>query len=173
MPKVTIALIGDKGTHKSEIIQFWLSLRSDGIDDDGSYSKIFWINDKPFMLAIHKLHKPVLQHYDGIVYVCKGIDDIHTVQKNMRVYIDSSAYQCTLMLGNNPSTKLFAKDMYSTTLDHSQLQTVLNCITTKTFLASNIIFDSNEPLIPWKEKVILEDYYVSVDQLDKDCCLIL
>lgn len=169
MPKITIALIGDKGTHKSEIIQFWLSLRPDGIDNAGSYSKIFWLNDKPFMLSINKLYSPDTTIYDGIVYMCKGIDDIHTVQKNMRAYANSQAYQCTLMLGNNPSSKLFGYDMYSTTLDHEQIQTVLNQITAKTFLASNIVFDSSEPLIPPRE-VILEDHYVSIDQLDKDCC---
>lgn len=173
IPKITIALVGDKGTHKKEIIRHWLSLRPDMIDNNDYYSKIFWLESKPFMLIIHKQRQAIPGDYDGIVYLCKGIDDIKTVQLHMRQNSDSRAYQCTIMLGLNPSTTLFHRDLYSTILEGEQLQYVLNQITTKVFIASNIVFNTRESVIPWREPVVLEDYYVPLDEIDRDCCHLL
>lgn len=173
IPKITIALIGDKGTHKKEIIRHWLSLGPGMIEDNGQYSKIFWLENKPFMLIIHKQRQAIPGIYDGIVYICKGIDDIKTVQLNMRHNSDTMAYQCTIMLGLNPSTTLFHRDLYSTILEGEQLQGILNQITIKVFVASKIVFNTRETVIPWREPIVLEDYYVPIDEIDRDCCYLL
>lgn len=170
IPKVNIALIGKGKTHKKEIIKYWLSLRT-LISEDHQYSKIFWINGKPFMLIICKMSEAIPGEYDGIVYMCKGVDDLQSVQTNMRVFKDSKAYQCTIMLDRNPSTTLFSQDLYTTTLDHATLRPVLNAITTKVFNMCNISFTPKS--IETSEVVTLEDYYVPIEDIDRDCCKLI
>lgn len=178
IPSIDILLIGNKGTKKKEIIKFWLSLDNKGLATipGNIYSKIFIVEGQPIYLNIHKKLVPEISDtsYAAIVYVCKEINDIHTVLNNMKVYAKATAYQCTILLDISPSTKLFNYDMFSTALDHTSLLDILNKITSEAVNNSNIRRVRSASFSIHKQPPsYLEDEYISVDEINTDCCRLL
>ena len=174
MTKIDIAVIGGKNSHKTKIIKFWLSLGSNTAVQGAVYSKIFWVENNPLHVDIHKISEisEFTINYHAIVYVCRSVTDIDTVFALMDSFAKNDCYQCTILLDHMPSNTLFNKDLYCTSLDNESLLPILSDITMKAFKQSHITFDKVNTVL--KETAeLFEDNYVELSQIDTDCCRLL
>jgi hypothetical protein len=55
IPKIDIAVVGDRHVGKTTLIKFWLTLSPDTIVVSDTYSKIIWIDGEPIQLSIKEI----------------------------------------------------------------------------------------------------------------------
>ena len=106
VPKINIAVVGNKKIGKGKMIRYWLALGPNKIVLSNIYTKMYWFNGKPCQISIYKfteknfLNSYLQSHvYQVIVYICNLTDDsVELWMTRMKKKITNLIYQCIILI---------------------------------------------------------------------------
>ncbi|XWV24864.1 putative ORFan [Tupanvirus deep ocean] len=163
-PKIDIAVVGDNNIGKTSLIKFWLSLRANTITTYDTYSKIFWMDNDPIQINIHKVSSENFGYnlenklFSAIVYTYSienitSKDNIRIWMGKMEPYYNIFTYQCVLCLSLDDISESMKHITTFQEIPHfgtsfrtpSKLINILNKITTEAYKTAEILsLDENK-----------------------------
>ncbi|XWV26112.1 putative orfan [Tupanvirus soda lake] len=163
-PKIDIAVVGDNDIGKTSLIKYWLSLRANTITTYDIYSKIFWVDNDPVQINIHKVSPENFGYnlenklFSAIVYIynIENISSKNSVEfwiDKMEPYRNIFTYQCVLCLSLEDISESTKHIISFQNIPHfgssfrtsKKLIDILNKITTEAYNTAEIMsLDENQ-----------------------------